>query len=195
MIYCLLSTKTCKWRKPIPQSINQHNHDIHRMNINLWHWILNLQINKHNQCGKQPQSVLTLAMYTPSSNTSVSKQIWSIFIAEKWKVLYIWIKLAKRRCGLQCQKWRCIDYLKAHSPDYYLLIIGWLRLRIDRHNKIILLFTFRIPIILTIVFSFDPWFFIYTTTWCFYCQNKLYAIGHQKPWFRGWLTRIFAKSL
>ena len=62
------------------------------------------------------------------------------FLQRKWK-FYIWIKLAKRRCGLQCQKWRCIEHLKAHSRGHYFLIIDWLGVRIDRHNQIMRLFT------------------------------------------------------
>ena len=62
------------------------------------------------------------------------------FLPRKWK-FYIWIKLAKRRCGLQCQKWRCIEHLKTHSRGHYFLIIDWLGVRIDRHNQIMRLFT------------------------------------------------------
>ena len=41
---------------------------------------------------------------------------------------------------LQCQKWRCMEHLKAHSRGHYLLIIHWLGVRIDRHNQTIVHF-------------------------------------------------------
>ena len=72
-------------------------------------------------------------------NTMGPLFLWQCFLLRNGK-FYIWIKLAKRRCGLQCQKWRCMEHLKAHSRDHYLLIIHWLGVRIDRHNQTIVHF-------------------------------------------------------